>query len=172
MPRFNLDDYETVESRVKRFYGDHEDGRITTELLSSANDIGTAVVKAYIYIGDVLVSTGLAFEKAGGNGPNQTSHLENAETSAIGRGLANYNYSGNKRASREEMAKVNRGEQAAGYEEATNKLLACTSMDALAETWASLTPAERKALADVKDSRKAALEEPPEAPADDAGLFS
>jgi hypothetical protein len=39
---------------------------------------------------------------------NKTSALENAETSAIGRALANAGYSGNKRASREEMAKVAR----------------------------------------------------------------
>jgi hypothetical protein len=29
--RFSLDDYETVESRIKRFYEDHPDGRIITE---------------------------------------------------------------------------------------------------------------------------------------------
>ena len=39
---------------------------------------------------------------------NKTSALENAETSAIGRALANAGYSGNKRATREEMAKVAR----------------------------------------------------------------
>jgi hypothetical protein len=29
--RFNLDDYETVESRIKKFYELHPDGRITTQ---------------------------------------------------------------------------------------------------------------------------------------------
>jgi CBS-domain-containing membrane protein len=37
---------------------------------------------------------------------NYTSWLENAETSAIGRALANFNYAGSKRPSREEMQKV------------------------------------------------------------------
>jgi hypothetical protein len=40
---------------------------------------------------------------------NKTSALENAETSAIGRALANAGYSGNKRTSRQEMEKVARG---------------------------------------------------------------
>jgi hypothetical protein len=42
---------------------------------------------------------------------NQTSALENCETSAIGRALANAGYSGNKRTTREEMAKVERGQK-------------------------------------------------------------
>jgi hypothetical protein len=39
---------------------------------------------------------------------NKTSALENAETSSTGRALANAGYSGNKRTTREEMAKVER----------------------------------------------------------------
>lgn len=108
--RFNLEDYEPVEERIKRFYTDHEAGRITTELVSDPNSISTVVVKAFLWDGERLLSTGLAFEKAGDGMANKTSHLENCETSAIGRALANYNYSGNKRASREEMQKVARGE--------------------------------------------------------------
>ena len=106
MGNFNLDDYEPVEERIKRFYADHEDGRITADLLSDPNDITKAVVKAYLYTGDILVSTGLAFEKAGDGFVNKTSHLENCETSAIGRALANFNYAGTKRPSREEMQKA------------------------------------------------------------------
>jgi hypothetical protein len=41
---------------------------------------------------------------------NKTSALENCETSAIGRALANMDMSGNKRTSREEMEKVSRGQ--------------------------------------------------------------
>lgn len=104
--KFNIDDYEPVEERIKRFYADHEDGRIITELLSSPNDIAIVVVKAAVYVDDTPKATGLAFEKAGEGYVNKTSHLENCETSAIGRALANFNYQGNKRPSREEMQKV------------------------------------------------------------------
>ncbi len=113
MARFDPADYESVEERIKRFYKDHPDGAIHTDLLSDADKLDQCVVKAYVYIGERFVSTGLAFEKAGSGGANNTAHLENAETSAIGRALANYNYSGNKRASREEMQKVGRGEEEA-----------------------------------------------------------
>ena len=104
--KFNLNDYEPVEDRIKRFYADHEDGRITAELLSDPNNIGTVVVKAHLFLGAVEVASGLAYEKAGEGYVNKTSHLENCETSAIGRALANFNYAGNKRPSREEMTKV------------------------------------------------------------------
>lgn len=106
MANFNLDDYETVESRIKRFYSDHPDGAIHADLISDPADLKVVVVKAYVYVGDRLVGTGLAFEKAGEGYVNKTSHLENCETSAIGRALANFNYSGDKRPSREEMQKA------------------------------------------------------------------
>ena len=125
MARFNLEDYETVEDRIRRFYEDNEDGRIVTEwsnaneyVYSAERETGkrTWVVKATVYLtggdqaNDLPKATGLAFEIDGGSGANQTAALENAETSAIGRCLANASYSGNRRASRTEMAKVARAE--------------------------------------------------------------
>jgi len=123
--RFNLEDYETVEERIRRFYEDNEDGRIITEwanageyVYNAENETGkrTWVVKATVYLtgfeqgNNRAKATGLAFEIDGGSGANQTAALENAETSAIGRALANASYSGNKRASRTEMAKVAKAE--------------------------------------------------------------
>jgi hypothetical protein len=113
MANFNLDDYETVESRIKRFYSDHPDGAIHADLISDPSDLKVVVVKAYVYVGDRLVGTGLAFEKAGEGYVNKTSHLENCETSAIGRALANFNYSGDKRPSREEMQKASQPREVA-----------------------------------------------------------
>ena len=118
--RFNLDDYETVESRIKRFYELYEDGRIVTEwennnrfeVEGETKGPKTWVVKATIYLtaGDqannLPKATGYASETDGTGGANNVAALPNAETSAIGRGLANMGLSGNKRASREEMEKV------------------------------------------------------------------
>ena len=127
---FNLEDYETVDSRIHKFYADHKDGRITTELLSDPNNIETAVVKAFIYVGDFLAATGMAFERAGEGGmANKTAHLENCETSAIGRALANYGYSGDKRSSREEMEKVERGE--GSYADMELEIAGCPTLDDL-----------------------------------------
>lgn len=109
MAHFNLEDYETVADRIKRFYADHKDGRITTKLVTDT-DV-KVVMKAYLYIGEVLVATGYAEEVRGKGMVNTTSAMENCETSAVGRALANANYAGDKRASREEMEKVNRYEQ-------------------------------------------------------------
>lgn len=116
MANFNLADYETVEQRIARFYGDNPTGRIITQNLTTEQDrtVGTWVVKASVYLNDELETlpkaTGLAFEIDGTGMANKTSALENAETSAIGRALANAGYSGNKRTTREEMEKVARGQ--------------------------------------------------------------
>lgn len=112
MPPFNLDEYEPVAARLAKFYAEHPDGRVLTEL--KASEGGTFIVAATLYkdASDLVWTTGLATETMGGQGANQLSALENCETSAIGRALANAGYAGSdpsKRASREEMAKVNRG---------------------------------------------------------------
>ena len=111
MAQFNLNDYETVEERIRRFYKDNKTGRIITENITTQQDrqVSTWVVQATVYLNDQTdkpKATGLAFEIDGQGMANKTSALENAETSAIGRALANAGYSGNKRATREEMAKV------------------------------------------------------------------
>lgn len=117
MATFNLADYETVEERIKKFYATYPDGRIETILVDRTND--TWIVKAMVFLtagdqGNALVkATGYAFEIDGQGMANKTSALENAETSAIGRALANMGLSGNKRASREEMQKVQRSSAAA-----------------------------------------------------------
>lgn len=109
MAKFNLDDYEPVDVRLKRFLTDHDNGRVTTELVSDpAMVFDVAVFKAYIYDGDTLLATGYAMERPDDGYVNKTSHVENCETSAIGRGLANMGLSGDKRASREEIQKVER----------------------------------------------------------------
>lgn len=115
MPRFDLSQYETVEERIKRFYKENPDGRIITQNLTTEADraVGTWVVRSEVYlsVGDQSLqlpkASGLAFEIDGGNGANQTAALENAETSSIGRALANAGYSG-RRTSREELEKVER----------------------------------------------------------------
>jgi hypothetical protein len=117
MAQFNLQEYETVAERIARFYKDNIDGRIITRNITTSNDraISTWVVQAYIYLNredqdkNLAKATGLAFEIDGAGLAQKTSALEVCETSAIGRALANAGYSGDRRATREEMQKVAKG---------------------------------------------------------------
>ena len=105
---FNLADYEPVEVRLEKFIKDYADFRISTELEVVEKD--RYIVKAYLYktsSDSVAWATGYAEEKITDRGVNSTSALENCETSAIGRALANAGYAAKgKRPSREEMSKV------------------------------------------------------------------
>ena len=105
---FNLADYEPVEVRLEKFIKDYPSFRISTEL--EVVEATRYIVKAYLFkdAGDSLAwATGYAEETVTSRGVNQTSALENCETSAIGRALANAGYAPKgKRPSREEMSKV------------------------------------------------------------------
>lgn len=112
MPGFNLDNYETVEERLVKFWADHADGRINTYI--HYYDDTRILVRAEVYFDredQRPVATGYAEELRGASPVNRTSHAENAETSAIGRALANCGYAAKgARPSREEMQKVERGD--------------------------------------------------------------
>ena len=105
MARFNLEDYATVEERLKLFWSTCDDARIVT--VNHTTDPKLWVIETRIYLtagdqsADLPKTTGWASEAA-----TDPFALERCETSSIGRALANYIFSGNKRASREEMTKV------------------------------------------------------------------
>jgi hypothetical protein len=105
---FNLADYEPVEVRLEKFIKDYPSFRISTEL--EVVEASRYIVKAYLFKNaedGVAWATGYAEETVTSRGVNQTSALENCETSAIGRALANAGYAPKgKRPSREEMSKV------------------------------------------------------------------
>jgi hypothetical protein len=105
---FNLADYEPVEVRLEKFIKDYPSFRIATEL--EVVEATRYIVKAYLFkdaSDSVAWATGYAEETVSQRGVNQTSALENCETSAIGRALANAGYAPKgKRPSREEMTKV------------------------------------------------------------------
>ena len=106
---FNLDDYEPVASRLDRFLKAHPNARVITDLVHYLSDI--AVFKAELWLDGEIIATGWAEEIRGQGNVNKTSHLENCETGAVGRALANAGLSGSdftKRPSREEMQKVQR----------------------------------------------------------------
>jgi len=121
---FNLEDYETVEERLVKFWKDHPDGRIDTTLVEST--LQRFIVKASVFRTEVDAqawTTGYAEETVSTRGVNSTSALENCETSAIGRALANAGYvTKGKRPSREEMSKVKAAEPKPFAEKLADKI--------------------------------------------------
>jgi len=111
---FDLSQYETVDTRIHKFWAEHKaDGRIESKLLEVVRDDSGRplqyVMEAQVWISDRLAANGFAEEVVGGSPVNKTSALENCETSAIGRALANAGYSKEKfRASMTEMTKAER----------------------------------------------------------------
>lgn len=113
MGRFNLDDYAPVEERIGVFYEQHPEGRICTYIERLEPPLVVFGAAIYRHADDLHPwANGFAYEKEGEGHVNQTSYIENCETSAIGRALANAGYHGRRegapRPSREEMQKVER----------------------------------------------------------------
>lgn len=132
---FNLDSYETVKERKKRFYAAHPDGRILVQI--DNEDIEEkALVRATIYLNredhekGLPRSHGYALEirdkelsknKYGKEfeSVNFSSWVENCEESAVGRALDNAGF-GSDKASRDEMQKAQRMSQVLGGQNTPN----------------------------------------------------
>ena len=144
---FNLEDYETVEERLVKFWKEHPDGRIDTTLVEST--LQRFIIKAAIYRTEVDAqawTTGFAEETVSTRGVNSTSALENCETSAIGRALANAGYaSKGKRPSREEMSKVKASEPKPFAEKLADKI----TMPAEDDPWTTKAVGEAPSSADA-----------------------
>jgi len=111
--KYSLEDYETVEKRLRRLYTAYPTARILTDMVF--RDERSFIVKAELYLDyeDLSpVSTGYAEEIVGAGFVNKTSALENCETSAIGRCISNsiliLGTPEGRRPSMQEMEKVER----------------------------------------------------------------
>lgn len=95
------DDYETVDSRIRAFYADHPQGRITTDIISLDSESVTFRASVYRELDPdpSPASTGHAHGLL-----TKPKAVEFIETVSIGRALANLNYAKQgARASQEEM---------------------------------------------------------------------
>ena len=81
-------EYATVESRVRAFCSEYQNGQILTELVKNDDRTGEVIFKAHAVVDGVIKGTGHAMEMRGSSNINKTSHIECAETSAVGRCLA------------------------------------------------------------------------------------
>lgn len=79
-------EYAEVNQRIKAFRMLFPMGIIRTKMVFLEG--GMCIIKAYVYAEKgVLLGTGHAYEKEGSSFINETSFIENCETSAIGRAL-------------------------------------------------------------------------------------
>ena len=127
-------EYTTVAERIDAFRKDdrYEGWSIETDIIS--NDIQDCIIKATIKNSDgKIVGTGLAHEVQGSTNINKTSHIENCETSAIGRALANIGKAGTEYASANEVTDAIINQK---IEEATEKLRSL--LDAIASNISSI----------------------------------
>lgn len=96
-------EYHTVASRIPRLWNDHPDWSISTEIIHEVDDL----VRMKCVIADEagrVRATGTAQESQRQSRLNSTSHIENAETSCVGRALAMLGYGGSEIASADEVA--------------------------------------------------------------------
>ena len=117
MSKFDLENYETVDERIHKFWEMYPAGSIQTDLFSEtrADNRLEWVCKASVKTNrdEGIVVTGWATEYEGANKFAPTNAPELAETSAIGRALANLGLSKvGKRASQDEVASARSKEAA------------------------------------------------------------
>jgi hypothetical protein len=103
-------DYALVADRISMFYERYSCGRIVTELITRTESQVTFRASVYREAQDrEPAATGWASEREGDGEINFVACLENTETSAIGRALANLGFTASRRRpSREEMDKADR----------------------------------------------------------------
>ena len=103
----DLSEYALVADRITLFYQRYPSGRIVTQLHSNSNRV--VIFRALVYRGPDErrpAATGWASEREGDGEINRVACLENTETSAVGRALANLGFTAShRRPSREEMEK-------------------------------------------------------------------
>lgn len=105
---FSGDQYTPVADRIRLFYERFPGGRIITRLVTDRDVVFRAAVFRTASDGKPA-ATGWAAEREGDGDINTVTCLENTETSAVGRALANLGLTGSmNRPSREEVDKTDR----------------------------------------------------------------
>lgn len=123
---FDVNRYATVAERIRLFYSANPLGRIETQLIERTEH--EIVFKALVFRGpndESAAATGWAAERVGDSEINAVACLENTETSAVGRALANLGFTASReRPSVEEMRKAARVRARDARQEQTRRVIA------------------------------------------------
>jgi hypothetical protein len=148
-------EYLTVAYRIKQFRVDHPDWQIHTDIIKMDDD--RVVVRAEICdSASVTIASGHAEEKRSSSQINQTSALENCESSAVGRALAFAGYGGSEIASADEVqnAIYQQENKNPRVEKMTAAVNACGSLEDLKVVWGAMGEADRKVMQSIFSKRK------------------
>ena len=149
-------EYLTVAYRVKQFRVDHPDWQIHNEIIHMDDD--RVVVRAEICdSAGVTVASGHAEEKRSASQINQTSALENCESSAVGRALAFAGYGGSEIASADEVQNAiyqQENKPNPRVEKMTKAVMTCGSLEELKVVWSAMNEEDRKAMQSIFTKRR------------------
>jgi hypothetical protein len=112
MAYFDLSAYQTVQERIDLFWELHPNGRFNLEIVSMTPE--QVVIKSEVWTDiaeDKPRAVDFAEERFGSSPVNKSSYIENCSTSSLGRCISQLGGAlspKGKKASAEEMAKVNR----------------------------------------------------------------
>jgi hypothetical protein len=147
--------YAPVAERISLFYEAFPRGRIITELVSrTERDV---VFRAVVYRQTEdrePAATGWAAEREGDGEVNAVACLENTETSAIGRALANLGFTATReRPSAEEMAKASRARTRLGIVHQASNERSTVTTPLTADLTSLINRAERYGLRAARATR-------------------
>ncbi|HEY0971562.1 MAG TPA: hypothetical protein VGE02_11400 [Gemmatimonadales bacterium] len=145
-------EYALVADRITLFYDRYPEGRIITELVSRGG--GEVTFRALVYRSPAEpepAATGWASEREGDGDVNSVACLENTETSAIGRALANLGFTAStQRPSAEEMAKASRARARLSLRRVSEPVPAPSAPSTPSTPSTQAVPADDRLRADVR----------------------
>jgi len=148
--------YVMVNERLMFFRENYPDHCLTSEIISMEN--GEITMKASVVdSGNRVVATGHAAEKETNGFINKFSFVENCETSAWGRALANFGIGiDTSVASFDEVANAikNQTEKVETIRDLKQQWLECKKLTDASKLWESLNESERKVYRGAKEAAK------------------
>jgi hypothetical protein len=148
-------EYSTVAFRIHQFRSDHPDWQIHTEVIEL--DADHVVMRCDICdSAGVHQATGHALETRNASKMHQTSYVEIAETSAVGRALGFLDYGSQEMqiASADEVIAAISSQSDPRVEKMSRAVNACGSLEELKIVWGAMNESDRKVMQSIFTKRK------------------